>query len=99
MADIEYRNLDQCDAFGRLAEVTRPRLADVLTTERLLQFETPAGAGLSYNYAAKTANEQVIDLLQTLADQQQVIDKYREILDGRIMNTGCLLYTSDAADE
>ncbi len=60
----------------------------MLTTERIAEYETAAGADLRYNYAAKLIDNQVIDLLQQLADEQQLIDKYKALAEGEVMNTG-----------
>ena len=88
MAGIEYNNLDRTEGFTRLLEVERPSLRALLTADRLAESEISIGAGLAYNYAAKPVDESILALLQGIADEQQLIPKYREILDGRIMNTG-----------
>ncbi len=88
MARIEYHNLDRVESFTRLLEVERPSLSALLCANRLAESEIPIGAGLAYNYAAKTVDQPILAQLQGIADEQQLIAKYREILDGRIMNTG-----------
>ena len=88
MPGIDFRNLDRCESFARLLETDQPRLADLLTADRLAAYEVQIGAGLVYNYAAKFADESVLALLQGIANEQQLLAKYREILDGATMNTG-----------
>jgi glucose-6-phosphate isomerase len=88
MPGIDFRNLDTSESFGRLRDAERPQLAGLLTADRLAACEVPIGAGLVYNYAAMPAGESVLALLQGIADEQQLVAKYREILDGATMNTG-----------
>ncbi|MBL7006918.1 MAG: glucose-6-phosphate isomerase, partial [Spirochaetia bacterium] len=42
----------------------------------------------SYNYAAMPVSETIINTLQSLADEQQLVQKYHEVCNGSIMNTG-----------
>jgi len=44
--------------------------------------------GLSYSYAAKAVDDKVLKLLQSLADEQELIGKYKALLDGEVINTG-----------
>jgi glucose-6-phosphate isomerase len=44
--------------------------------------------GFTYSWAAKALEKPVLDALQGLADEQELIAKYRAILDGEVMNTG-----------
>lgn len=89
MPNIQFKNLDASAAFGKLREQTTPRkLHELLTGERVEKCEIEAAGGLRYNYAAKQVDDKVLDLLQALADEQQVIDKYKMVANGEIMNTG-----------
>ena len=45
-------------------------------------------AVLEYNYAAKSVNDALLSDLQALADEQQLIAKYKELLNGAFVNTG-----------
>jgi glucose-6-phosphate isomerase len=44
--------------------------------------------GLTYNWAAKAADSAVIDAFAALAGEQELIDKYKALLNGETMNTG-----------
>jgi len=86
---IEYKNLDACKAYAALKQAPRPAgLRTALTGERVRSFCVPAGGGLSYHYAAAPVDAYILDLLQTLAEEQQLIGKYRAVLDGELMNPG-----------
>jgi glucose-6-phosphate isomerase len=45
-------------------------------------------AGLKYSWAAKAVDEECVKLLQAAADEQELIVKYKALLDGQMMNTG-----------
>jgi glucose-6-phosphate isomerase len=45
-------------------------------------------AGLKYSWAAKAVDGECVKLLQGLADEQELIAKYKALLDGEMMNTG-----------
>jgi glucose-6-phosphate isomerase len=44
--------------------------------------------GLAYSWAAKAVEKAELDLLQALADEQELIGKYKLLLEGEIMNPG-----------
>ena len=88
MADITYRNLDECVSFTSLTSAKAPSLHELLTDDRVTSCDIPIATGLAYNYAAKAAEETILHLLQELAEEQQLRAKYGALLSGAIMNTG-----------
>jgi glucose-6-phosphate isomerase len=89
--DIRFNNLDQTESFKRIHALKPPALETVLTSGRISSFQCsyPVSAGpLLYNYAAKKCSHEILDALDELATEQQLIEKYRMILSGEIMNTG-----------
>ena len=44
--------------------------------------------GLTYNYAAKAVDDEVLSALQALADEAQLTDKYAALYNGEVINTG-----------
>lgn len=44
--------------------------------------------GLTYNYAAKQVDDQVIDALEKLAAEAELSDKFAELYNGAVINTG-----------
>ena len=47
-----------------------------------------AAAGLSYNYASKQVDEDVLSALEKLADEAQLADKFKALYNGEVVNTG-----------
>ena len=87
-----FNDLDKTYAFKELVELKKKSgsfdFRSVLTAERVDSCSVPMACGLAYSYAAKAAADRELELFQKLADEQQVIEKYRMILDGEVMNTG-----------
>ncbi len=86
---IAWNNLDTLGSYKKLLSLKgQVSLSDALSAERVRAFEVPMAAGLSYNYAAKEVNEQILSVLSELAEEQELIAKYRALLDGEVINTG-----------
>ena len=88
-----WKNLDTLDSFGELKELKdHVDIAAALSGEeggkRVADYSTPMAAGLSYNYAAKEVDETVLAALAKLADEAQLIDKFQELFNGAVINTG-----------
>ncbi|NBK21480.1 MAG: glucose-6-phosphate isomerase, partial [Spirochaetia bacterium] len=85
---MKYKNLDKTEAYQRLLTLQPKDLATVLDAQRIKAYQVAAAGGLTYNYAAMPVDRQSLAVLQELADEQQLIEKYRAVLNGEIMNTG-----------
>lgn len=85
---MNFNNLDKTLAFGDLRKLDRVSLKNNLTAKRISTYTACAGADLTYNYAAMPVNNEIIDKLQELCDEQELVEKYIELLSGEMMNTG-----------
>lgn len=85
---MNYTNLDRTKSFEKLAKAGRIDLKTALRGKRIQDYSIKMGAGLEYSYAAMPVDESIIDIFQSLADEQELIQKYRELLGGEIMNPG-----------
>jgi len=89
LISLQYNNLDNTASFHKLKNLDkRIDLKSFLTPERIRTYSIETGGKLSYNYAAMPVDEEIISLLQDLAEEQQLVEKYRALLSGEIMNTG-----------
>lgn len=86
--ELGYNNLDKAKAYKKLLKVKPVSLKKVLDAERAEKYVADAGAGLMYNYAAKAVDDKTIELLSLLAEEQQLIEKYKALLSGEVINTG-----------
>lgn len=85
---MEYRNLDLYPEFGTLRSLPRVDLASALDEERIGRYSIPLPEGFSFNYAASMVNDAIIGAMQDLADAAGLVDKYRRLIAGEVMNTG-----------
>jgi glucose-6-phosphate isomerase len=85
---VEYKRLDETKAFPKLASLPIPRVDRLLTAERVAACNIPAGGGLTFNWAATPVDEGVLAALGELAAEQGLVDKYKLLAEGEIMNTG-----------
>ncbi len=87
-----WNDLDRTVSYEKLKECRPADLTDVLSGEkggeRVRKYHVPMAAGLTYYYAAKSVDEKTIDVLQELADEQEVTQKYEELYNGAVINTG-----------
>ena len=87
--DVDFKNLDETTCYQQLKTLGyTPDLPSLLSAERIETASIAAGAGLTYNYAAKLVDDKILSNLENLAEEQQVIEKYTMILNGAVMNTG-----------
>lgn len=89
----EWKNLDTLDTYEKLAASDhRVDLKSALAGEagagRVRRYSVPMGCGLSYNYAAKQVDDEVLDLLSALAKESDLPGKFKELYNGAMINTG-----------
>ncbi len=90
MAD--WKNLDTLESFKALGAKAKVSLKDEMSgasgAERVKKYTMPMAAGLTYNYAAKAVNDDIIDGLAKLADEAQLAEKFEALFNGEMINTG-----------
>lgn len=86
--ELEYTDFDNLDSVKELAKQSVPLLKDVLDADRVAKYSVTLGGGMIYNYASKKVSDTIIKGLQRLADEQQLIAKYKDLLSGSFVNTG-----------
>ena len=90
---VAWNNFDTLKSYQELKENTQKvRLATVMSGDngasRVKNYSIPMGAGLVYNYAAKEVDEDIISTLAALAEEAQLTEKYAELYNGEVVNTG-----------
>lgn len=87
-----WKNLDQLAAYQQLSSVKPVDVKEVMTGEsgakRVKEYQVPMAEGLSYNYAAKAVDDDVLAALVKLAEESELTEKYKELYNGAIINTG-----------
>jgi glucose-6-phosphate isomerase len=91
---MNYTNFDRLAAYQKLAVYAAGAswkqfdLKSALDASRVEKYCTPMAAALSYSWAAKAVDDGALALLQSLADEQELILKYKALLSGEVINTG-----------
>ena len=89
---VAWKNLDELNAYTALQNVNKVDVASVMSGEngaqRVKNYSVSMAEGMVYNYAAKAVDEEVLNVLKDLAEEGQLVDKYEELYNGAIINTG-----------
>ena len=87
----QWKNLDTLASFGELAKVQKVNLVEAMSgqngADRVKKYSVPMAEGLTYNYAAKQVDDQVIVSLEKLAAEAELSDKFAELYNGAVINT------------
>ena len=90
MAD--WKNLDTMNSFQELKKVKRVDLVKEMSGDngaaRVKNYSVPMAAGLAFNYASKEVDDDILDKLVALAEETQLKEKYEELYNGAVINTG-----------
>lgn len=89
---INWKNFDSLASYKEIADAERVNLAEVMAgengAERVKKYSVPMAAGMAYNYATKQVDENVLSVLEKLAEEAQLTEKYKALYNGEVINTG-----------
>ena len=90
---MEWKNLDQLSSFRTLqSDPHRVDLVQAMSGEngvdRVTRYRVPMGGGLTYYYAAKQVDDQILTHLCSLAQEAGLAEKFAELYNGAVINTG-----------
>ncbi|MCR4787095.1 MAG: glucose-6-phosphate isomerase [Lachnospiraceae bacterium] len=89
---ISWNNLDKLEAFKELKSFKEVDLRDVLAgnegAARVKKYSVPMAEGLSFNYAAKKVDDEILKGLEKLATEAQLSEKFKALYEGEVINTG-----------
>ncbi|MDY2726346.1 MAG: glucose-6-phosphate isomerase, partial [Anaerostipes faecalis] len=88
-----WNNLDTLGSYEKLTGLKgRVNIIEAMSGEegadRVSRYNAPMAAGLNFNYAAKEIDDTILDALAELAEEQQLIEKFQELYNGAVINTG-----------
>ena len=89
----EWKNLDTLKAYKALMESEhkvdlKAVMAGESGAERVKNYFVPMACGLTYNYASKQVDEEVLGMLADLAKESDLEGKFKELYNGAMINTG-----------
>ena len=90
---INWENADTLESWKKLMSLkgmahVDEELLSPNAEKRIREYSVPMAAGLSYNYAAKQVNEQILKTMQELSDEAQLLEKFEALYNGEVINTG-----------
>ena len=90
---VSWNNLDTLKSYEKMMSLKgKVDLVSAMSGEsgadRVKRYSVPMAADMSYNYAAKLVDDDVIAVLGELADEAQLVDKFAELYNGAMINTG-----------
>ena len=89
---VAWNNLNTLKSFDELKATAKVNLVEAMAGEnganRAKTYSVPMAEGMVYNYASKQVDESILDKLAALADEAQLVDKFEELYNGAVINTG-----------
>jgi glucose-6-phosphate isomerase len=89
---INWKNFDELAAYDELKKTSPVNLKEVMSgesgAERVRKYSVPMAEGFTYNYAAKAVDDDILAVLVKLADEAQLAEKYEDLYNGDVINTG-----------
>jgi glucose-6-phosphate isomerase len=89
---MNYNDLDKTAAYKRLLALAggykKFDYRRILDAGRVENARVPMAGGLTFSWAAKALDGEVLKALGELAEEQELTAKYRALLEGELINTG-----------
>ena len=90
---VTWNNLDTLTSYAKLKDLKdhvdiKEAMAGENGAERVAKYTAPMAEGLSFNYAAKQVDDTVLTALTELAEEAQLAEKFEELYNGAVINTG-----------
>ena len=87
-----WNNMDTLAAYQALKKAPKVNLKAAMSGEegaqRVRRYTVPMGAGLDFNYGARPVDDGVLALLADFAKEAQLTEKFAELYNGAVINTG-----------
>ena len=89
---INWNNMDTLASYKELCEQKKVNLAEAMTgengAERVKKYSVPMAAGLTYNFGAKSVDDEILAVLAKLSEEAQLVEKFEALYNGEVINTG-----------
>ncbi|AGT27674.1 glucose-6-phosphate isomerase [Borrelia miyamotoi] len=84
---LKYTDLNKLKSFQELRQTNPEELKKALNGNRIKEYDIKIeGHKVHYNYATKQINENHLKIFQNLSDEANLIEKYKEIINGNNIN-------------
>ncbi len=89
---INWNNLDTLSSYKELEKADKVDLRKVMSGEeganRVKSYSVPMAEGMSFNYAAKAVDDEIMGKLKELSKEAELLEKFKELYNGAVVNTG-----------
>ena len=89
---VTWKNMDTLTAYRALLSAPKVNVREEMSGEngakRVKAYTAPMGAGMSFNYGARPVDDNILALLAKFAEEQQLTEKFAELYNGAVINTG-----------
>ena len=90
---MEWKNFDLLESYKKLEAMKETvNVKELMSGEngakRVKEYQIPMASGMTYCYAAKQVDDKLLEVLQELADEAELADKYKALYNGAVINTG-----------
>ncbi len=90
---MQWKNFDELVTYKKLDSMRevvdiKEEMSGESGAARVEKYKVKMAADMVYSYAAKTVDDKLLNILQELADEAELIEKYRELYNGAVINTG-----------
>ena len=89
---INWSNLDTLGSYKELKDVKKVDLVAAMSgengAERVKKYSVKMADSLSYNFAAKEVDDDILAALDKLAKEAQLAEKFEALYNGEVINTG-----------
>ncbi len=87
-----WKNLDTLASYHELEKENPVNLPKVLSgeegAERVRKYSVPMAEGMAFNYASRPMNDEILKVLEKLAKEAQLTEKFAALYNGEVINTG-----------
>ncbi|MBQ9630012.1 MAG: glucose-6-phosphate isomerase [Treponema sp.] len=90
---MQWNNLNKLESYKKLMQLKnsvslKSMLKGNAGEKRVHEYNIPMASNLTYNYAAKQVNSKILRAFKSLAKEAELIQKYKALYNGQIINTG-----------
>jgi glucose-6-phosphate isomerase len=93
MKSISWDNLNKLENYKKLQTLkgsvsVANALSGTAGEKRVAEYSIPMSSGLTYNYAAKQINKQILTVFKALVKEDQLLEKFAALYNGEVINLG-----------
>ena len=89
---VSWNNMDTLASYKELEKVEKVNLAEAMSGEngasRVKKYNVAMAEGMSFNFAAKQVDDEILDKLDAFAKEAQLAEKFACLYNGEVINTG-----------